>query len=677
MRRLFKVFLGLLVLAYVVVQLWFIWPEYGHKIIYKFTTSPEKVLRKDIVLHRDELYAGIDKHGHLNYFSDGAWINTISSLDAPYVSLNNPLAEKKPEFENVVYNKPHIFKAGEDITAVSFSGYVKKEPYIHVHTTYSVFDPDTLMISTSIVSSKSREIIWTGDKIKTNSHSIWFYVPGVGDITTGPRDGISPQKPYLAILGRANQAIGFYYLDQIKPVYIFYQWNWLASAYQIRLDTNKPFTFTRVLSAKSTTGMDYKKIADTQYKNFIAIQNGVKITASSYNIITHYNTDVKYTVYVTNISREPERITGGTVFAPEYIKINMAYNPTVYNLYPKQTYAFTYTVKPLAGGDFYIYPALVINRMYIEGPWTHIFSNGPGWYSADMHNHSVYSFNPEDYPVRDMTEAAQAKGLDILSLTDYNTFSQADACRAQSTAEFLCIPGEEIANPIWGHANAQFIHKKVYEFLSPQHWIDDVHAQGGMFFVNHPYLEMREWRDWNFKGYDGIEVLNGNKIPMDPVNVKAFDKWDELNRSGLHLYGIADSDAHTPYAVGTYRNYVYATSFTIAAIEAGFKKGMFYVTNGPMLSFTIDNKPIGSTINIKKGQSINIKAAYLPRAQSPEDASPIQKIILFKDGYILTTTDTTTLDYTDTPEASGFYRVEVFTNNGGFAASNPIWVRVL
>ena len=184
------------------------------------------------------------------------------------------------------------------------------------------------------------------------------------------------------------------------------------------------------------------------------------------------------------------------------------------------------------------------------------------------------------------------------------------------------------------------------------------------------------WRDWNFKGDDGREILNGNKIPMDPVNVKAFDKWDELNRTGLHLYGIADSDAHTPYAVGRYRNYVYATSFTPSAVEMGFKKGMFYVTNGPMLSFTINDKPIGSVITVHSGDNLHIRAAYEPYAQAPENAPDIQKILLFKDGYILTSSNNSSLDYDYRADKSGFYRVEIFTNDGGFAASNPIWVNV-
>ncbi len=675
MRKLLKYFLVVVVLVYVVIQAWFIWPEYGHKLIYKFTISPQKTLNRDIVLHKDKFYAGIDKHGTINYLSNGAWINTISSIDAPYISLKNPMSEKKPRLEHIIYNKVQTFKTGNDVTAVSFSGYAQQHPYLHVNTVYSIFDPDTIMIHTFITSSKTNMLAWVGDRVKTNTHSIWFYVPGAGDIITGPRDAISPQRPYIAMIGRANQIIGFYYTGDLVPTYFFYQWNWIASMYQVKLAT-EPFSFTRLLSTRSVTGMDYRKVADSQYKNFLAAQSGLVITASSYSIITDYNKYILYNVYVKNISLRQKHITGFVLFTPKDISTSKPYTSISDNLDPGRTSIFAFKIKAISGGDFYIYPAVLVDGNYREGTWTHVFSNGPGWYSADMHNHSVYSFNPEDYPVKDMAEAAHAKGLDILSLTDYNTFSQADACRAQSTADFLCIPGEEIANPLWGHANAQFIHKKVYEFLSPQHWIDDVHAQGGMFFVNHPYLEMRKWTDWNFKGYNGIEVLNGNKIPMDPVNVKAFDKWDELNRTGLHLYGIADSDAHTPYAVGRYRNYVYATSFTISAIEQGFKKGIFYVTDGPMLSFTINGAPMGSVIDVRKGQNLHIKAAYKPYSQSPENAPDIQKIILFKDGYILTTSNNSSIDDSYIADKSGFYRVEIFTNDGGFAASNPIWVDV-
>ncbi len=675
MHKLLRILFGVVAVVYLIIQVWFIWPEYGHKLIYRFTISPHKVLSRDIVLHRNKLYAGIDKQGNINYLSNGAWINTIAGIYAPYISLTNPMAEKKPDFERIVYNKFQTFKSGNDITAVTFSGYSRQHPDIRVNTVYRVFDSNTIMIHTRINTSKEGMLAWVGDRVKTNTRSILFYVPGVGDITTGPRDAISPQKPYMAILGRANQVIGFFYTGEQAPPYFFYEWNWLASMYQVKLGM-KPFRFTRVVSTRSATGMDYRKLADSQYKNFLAVQSGLKITASSYSIITDYNKYAVYNVSVTNVGSRPEHITGLVLFAPKDITTSKPYTSISDTLSPGGTSVFAFKIKALNGGDFYLYPAIMVNGNYIEGPWTHVFSNGPGWYSADMHNHSVYSFNPEDYPVRDMTEAAHAKGLDILSLTDYNTFSQADACKAQSTPDFLCIPGEEIANPLWGHANAQFIHKRVPEFLSPQHWINDVHAQGGMFFVNHPYLEMREWRDWNFKGYNGIEVLNGNKIPMDPVNVKAFDKWDELNRSGLHLYGIADSDAHTPYAVGRYRNYVYATSFTPSAIEQGFKQGMFYVTNGPMLSFTINDQPMGSVIDLRKGQNLHIRAAYQPYDQAPENAPDLQKVMLFKDGYILASSNNSSIDYSYPADKSGFYRVEIFTNGGGFAASNPIWVDV-
>ncbi len=675
MRRLLKILLVLAVLCYVVIQAWFIWPEYGHKLIYRFTISPHVTLSRDTVLHRDKLYAGIDKHGNINYLSNGSWINTIAGISAPYITLTNPLSEQKPAFDHILFTRTSTFTSGAGITAVTFSGYSRQHPYLHVSTTYSIFDSATILIHSAITSSKPGVRAWIGDRVRTNTHSIWFYVPGVGDITTGPRDAIAPQMPYIAMIGRANQVIGFYYLGAPAPDYFFYQWNWIASLYQVKLGAD-PFDLSRVISTRSVTGMDYHKVADSQYKNFLCAQSGLTITASPAGIVTDYDKNVRYTVYVHNISGHTQHLTSVVLFTPGTINTSKPYTSISDTLAPGGTSIFAFTVKALGGGDFYIYPAVLVNGNYREGPWTHVFSNGPGWYSADMHNHSVYSFNPEDYPVRDMTEAAHAKGLDILSLTDYNTFSQAAACRAQSTADFLCIPGEEIANPLWGHANAQFIHERVPEYLSPQHWIDDVHAQGGMFFVNHPYLSMRKWTDWNFKGYNGIEILNGNKIPMDPVNVKAFDKWDELNRTGLHLYGIADSDAHTPYAVGRYRNYVFASSFTLSAIEQGFKKGMFYVTNGPLMSFTVNNEPMGSVITVKKGSTLQIHASYQPYYQAPENAPDLQKILLFKNGYITASSDNSSLDYSYHADKSSFYRVEVFTNDGGFAASNPIWIDV-
>ncbi len=678
-----RIALAVIVLAYVVVQSWFLWPEYGHRLVYKFTISPQKTLSKDVVLHRNQLYVGISRHGDINYLSNGAWINTIEGIYAPYISLDNPMAEVKPVFEHIIYNKVQPFKAGNDITAVSFSGYCEEHPYIHINTLYSISGSDTVLIRSSISAMKTTGqaagFFWVGDKIKTNTHSILFYVPGIGDIITGERDAISPQKPYIAMLGRANQMIGFYYTDHEVP-YLYYQWDWIATEFPVEAGP-KPFELTRVISTKSTDAMDYRKIADSEYNSFLAFQSGVSITASSYNIITDQGKAVGYTVYVKNIDKVSKHITDVSLSVPDDVMISKPYlpdTPVSDTLYPGETAIFGFSVTPLQGGSFYLYPAVTVDGNYVEGQWTKLFSNGAGWYSADMHNHDTYSVSIGVYPVGDMAEAAMAKGLDVLGLTDYNSLSQSKRCRASSTAESMCIPAQEIANRCFAHANAMFIHKTVCEFTFPQHWINEVHRQGGMFFINHPYLgTIQRWRDFNVKGEDGIEVLNGFKIPMDPVNVRAFDKWDELNRKGLHLYGIADSDAHSAYAVGKYRDYVYAASFTLSAIEQGFRMGRFYVSNGPMLSFTIDGEPMGSTVTINPGQSIHIGLAYLPHAQCPEGAMDFQKLILFRDGYILKTFDNPSEAYVYTPDRSGFYRMEVFTNRGGFAASNPIWVNVV
>ncbi len=100
------------------------------------------------------------------------------------------------------------------------------------------------------------------------------------------------------------------------------------------------------------------------------------------------------------------------------------------------------------------------------------------------------------------------------------------------------------------------------------------------------------------------------------------------------------------------------------------------MTNGPMLSFTINDKPMGSVITVHRGDNLHIRAAYEPYAQAPENAPDIQKILLFKDGYILASSNNSSLDYDYPADKSGFYRVEIFTNDGGFAASNPLWVNV-
>lgn len=60
---------------------------------------------------------------------------------------------------------------------------------------------------------------------------------------------------------------------------------------------------------------------------------------------------------------------------------------------------------------------------------------------------------------------------------------------------------------------------------------------------------------------------------------------------------------------GAERSYVKVPKpFTLQAWFDGLKRGETFVTNGPMLEFTVNGKPMGSELSVKSGDKLTIKA---------------------------------------------------------------------
>ncbi len=87
---------------------------------------------------------------------------------------------------------------------------------------------------------------------------------------------------------------------------------------------------------------------------------------------------------------------------------------------------------------------------------------GPAWYRGDLHMHTAHSDGScqsqsgkkVPCPVFLTAEAATARGLDFIAVTDHNTDSHYDALRELQPwfDKLLFIPGREITT-FWGHAN--------------------------------------------------------------------------------------------------------------------------------------------------------------------------------------------------------------------------------
>ncbi|HXC57403.1 MAG TPA: CehA/McbA family metallohydrolase [Rhizomicrobium sp.] len=232
---------------------------------------------------------------------------------------------------------------------------------------------------------------------------------------------------------------------------------------------------------------------------------------------------------------------------------------------------------------------------------------GPAWFRGDLHMHSAHSDGEclsqggakVPCPLYKTVEAAAARGLDFIAVTDHNADSQFAAERELQPLfdRLLLLPGREITT-FHGHANVfgptDFIDfrlggAEVPTFARLQ---DQVAALHGLLSINHPLLPSGEicmgcgWMvpDTDYARVQAIEIVNGGATALfgnaeNPVSGIPF--WEALLNRGYRLTAIGGSDNHSgpapQDAVGYPTTVVYADNLSDAAILDAIRKGHVFV----------------------------------------------------------------------------------------------------
>ncbi|HET7501054.1 MAG TPA: CehA/McbA family metallohydrolase [Kofleriaceae bacterium] len=181
------------------------------------------------------------------------------------------------------------------------------------------------------------------------------------------------------------------------------------------------------------------------------------------------------------------------------------------------------------------------------------------WYKGDFHVHSRES-GDASASFDDITGLARQRGLDFVNLSDHNTVSQhaLQAAYLASHPDFLLLRGAEITT-YQGHGNAVGLdayvdHRIGYAGRTITGVLDDVAAQGAIFIVNHPKLDLGSacigcaWRhddtDWN--KVSGLELITGNySLGVSVFVPQVIAMWDGLLDQGYRIAAIGGSDDHT------------------------------------------------------------------------------------------------------------------------------------
>jgi hypothetical protein len=263
---------------------------------------------------------------------------------------------------------------------------------------------------------------------------------------------------------------------------------------------------------------------------------------------------------------------------------------------------------------------------------------GAAWYRGDLHMHTGHSDGSctsqsgtkIPCPVFLTAEAAVARGLDFIVITDHNTTSHYDAMRELQPYfdKLLLIPGREITT-FYGHANVfgttQFIDFRLGSKSVPDMnaLLNEVDAAHGLIALNHPGIPSGQqcmgcgWTAPNtdFSRIHVLEAVNGPDADGEKSGVPVWQK--QLNR-GLHITAIGGSDNHNALikpgqnnAIGTPTTVVYANTLSESAILAGIRAGHVFID-------TDGTKSRSMTLTAKQGTHTAMMGDTIPAPQGTE-----------------------------------------------------------
>jgi hypothetical protein len=147
---------------------------------------------------------------------------------------------------------------------------------------------------------------------------------------------------------------------------------------------------------------------------------------------------------------------------------------------------------------------------------------------------------------------------------------------------------------------------------------------------------MAALRDWMPKGI-ALDVPFGlvDFVEVMQRGIGGSSLWFDFLNLGYRLAPSAGTDYMWDFTLpGAERSYVHVSKpFTLQAWFDGLKRGETFVTNGPMLQFTVNGRPMGSELKLKTGDKLIIEA----KASINPDIDVLDSLELIEQGEVAKT----------------------------------------
>ncbi|OYY64293.1 CehA/McbA family metallohydrolase [Sphingomonas sp. 28-62-11] len=297
-----------------------------------------------------------------------------------------------------------------------------------------------------------------------------------------------------------------------------------------------------------------------------------------------------------------------------------------------------------------------------------VIDRGGGWYRGDLHLHTAHSDGAcasqsgkrVPCPLFKTLEAAAARGLDFLAVTEHNTTSAHAALREAAPLfdRLLLIPGREITS-FYGHFNIFGVTEPIDYRITPGGPVtfnsiaDRVHALGGLVSINHPGLPSGEacmgcgWTmpDADLDRVDAVEVVNGGaaRLPGGPDGpLSGARLWRQILAGAKPVTAVGGSDNHDALqapnelgSIGRPTTVVRAEGLNQAAILAGIRSGRVFVDMEGRPGSMLDLRVAGGGSEAVMGGRLIAAPNVRITARMTVKASPGSRIELLGDDTLI------------------------------------------
>jgi hypothetical protein len=271
---------------------------------------------------------------------------------------------------------------------------------------------------------------------------------------------------------------------------------------------------------------------------------------------------------------------------------------------------------------------------------TQPLATGTRWYRGDLHMHTAHSDGScqsqsgrkVPCPLFLTVQAAAARSLDFIAITDHNTDSHDDGLRELQPFfdHLLLIPGREMTT-FHGHFNVfgvtQFMDWRISEGgLDLNAVLRDARAKGGIASVNHaeaPEGEPCMGCRWtpaagtDMSLFSAVEVINYGQMMFSSAKY-----WDSQLRAGHRLAAVGGSDNHNATippgdvaAIGWPTTAIEADELSVPAILNGIRSGRTFIdltaSRDKMLDFEGDaegsSARMGGSLRATAGAVVSLR----------------------------------------------------------------------